>query len=761
MAGRLFNVVRFVGVAPGAAVVLPHNLNWNTLAVVPDVILPSVAGFTITATNVNVSVTNNELFAASVDCLCWSIHTDDRAFGAVQTVVLTPQPFVPTYGASAIGFAPARTIFVAQSGGHATSIAAGIALAAALAPAPSAADPATVLVFPGVYPEAPFAIPAFVSLIGMGGTDATVIQATTATAPLITGMTGALAQGFTLQGANGVGGVGIFHSAAGTFTCRTLIIRDCTTAVRATGAGVILIIIDATVIRVPGETLTTAYRCDTGANLNAASVRAFGVVGTTIAVGFDVDGAGSELVAQGVVCVDVDDPLRAGGGGLLNVNSGEVRRPINGFHVLANGTIDATAIEIEDGSGFDLLVDAASSTFRGVANAIRTDRISVAVGSSVLSSALSEFPGDLAQVILGELQVGSPEKPTESVFGEGDSHVRGMAVFRNTNLEIGAWSDITTEMASATGSTAAALPGVGVGNTFYIGGDIAFPGFKVNTTIAIALGAGALVVEFHNGAAWTVFNIMAADSVVPYDSHAQDIWGRVATEQIRFGPMPGWAVRNLNGTIKFWIRVRVSAGITTVPTLEQTKLGTNRTEINADGFIERFGIAEDQRSFFHQRLTDDLSGASPVNGALVLSANITITPIDNRFNNNALDGFGAIEALPEGLDTSRPVELVVNWIPKVATAGDVELEINVAQLAIGDVLDGSVGDVNTAVVTAVGAAQTNILRQTVIAFSIVDLLPSEFFAFSLFRDATGGNPQDTLAGAIDVASIQLRAIFWR
>ncbi|KKK54821.1 hypothetical protein LCGC14_3080830, partial [marine sediment metagenome] len=349
--------------------------NWNVLAVIPDVILPSVAGFTITATNVNASVTNNDLVAASIDCLCWSIHTDDRAFGAVQTVVLTPQPFVPSYGASALGFSPARTIFVAQSGGHATTIAGGIALASALVPAPSAADPATVLVFPSVYPEAPLIIPSFVSLIGMGGTDATIIAATTATAPLITGMTGALVQGFTLRGADGVGGVGIFHSAAGIFTCRTLIVRDCTTAVRATGAGSIFIAIDVTVIRVPGETLTTAYRCDTGANLNAASVRAFGVVGTPIAVGFDVDGVGSDFVAQGVVCVDVDDSLRAGGSGLLNVNGGEVRRPVNGFHVLANGTIDATGIEIEDGSGFDLLVDAASSTFRGVANAIRTDRI--------------------------------------------------------------------------------------------------------------------------------------------------------------------------------------------------------------------------------------------------------------------------------------------------------------------------------------------------------------------------------------------------
>ncbi|KKK44640.1 hypothetical protein LCGC14_3166790, partial [marine sediment metagenome] len=333
----------------------------------------------------------------------------------------------------------------------------------------------------------------------------------------------------------------------------------------------------------------------------------------------------------------------------------------------------------------------------------------------VLSSALSEFPGDLAQVILGELQVGSPEKPSESVFGEGDSHVRGMAVFHNTNLEIGVWSDITTEMASASGSTADALPGTGAGNTFYIGGDIEFPGFKVDTTVAIALGAGALILEFHNGVAWTPFDIMVADSVIPYDSHAQDIWGRIADEEVRFGPMVGWAQRNLDGTTKFWIRARVSVGITTVPTLEQTKLSTNRYEITADGFTERFGDAEDQRSFFHQRLTDDLSGASPTNGALVLSTNITITPVDNRFNNNALDGFGAIEALPEGLDTSRPVELVVNWIPKVATAGDVEFEVNVAQLAIGDVLDGSVADVNTAVVTSVGAGQTDILRQTVLS----------------------------------------------
>ena len=97
MTTQLFSILRFTAAAPGVPVVLPHGLAFPARLVVPDVILPSAPGFLITADDTNVTVTNQSGVVADIDCFCWAIHTYERAFGATQTVILTPQPFVPDF----------------------------------------------------------------------------------------------------------------------------------------------------------------------------------------------------------------------------------------------------------------------------------------------------------------------------------------------------------------------------------------------------------------------------------------------------------------------------------------------------------------------------------------------------------------------------------------------------------------------------------------------------------------------------------------
>ena len=101
------------------------------------------------------------------------------------------------------------------------------------------------------------------------------------------------------------------------------------------------------------------------------------------------------------------------------------------------------------------------------------------------------------------------------------------------------------------------------------------------------------------------------------------------------------------------------------------------------------------------------------------------------------------------------------WIPAVNTAGDVEFETDLAEIEVGDVLDGTLADVHDTLIAVVGAGQLDTLRENSFAFSITELEPGDQFAFSLFRDASGGNPDDTLGGAIEIVSIELRGTFWR
>jgi len=97
MATRLKNIVRFVGVPGGGLASLPHFLSLEDpdLALTPDLAIPSVGGFTVGADNTNVTVINNGLVAGSIDVYVEAWHTIERDFGADQTIVLAPQPFVP------------------------------------------------------------------------------------------------------------------------------------------------------------------------------------------------------------------------------------------------------------------------------------------------------------------------------------------------------------------------------------------------------------------------------------------------------------------------------------------------------------------------------------------------------------------------------------------------------------------------------------------------------------------------------------------
>jgi hypothetical protein len=698
---------------------------------------------------------------ASVDVWVEWRHSIDQVWPS--TGIPAGVPLIVQAGGTG-GVDPARVIHVATSGGDATTVAAGLALAQALVPAPSAANPATVKVYPGVYTEDPLSIPVGVTVAGCGAV-ATIISAATTTQPLVTLAAGAEINSVTLSGANGVGGVGMLANQAGTSIARTMFISDCTTGLRVTGANVIFQMLSIYIL-VNGGVLDTGIEVSAGALLDIYTSR---VEGSGAGVGFRATGANSTIHAFSIHAGNV-------GSGLLVENSGEIEA-VGGLlydcsyalHTGATGgDLHCYGVDVEDSGTYDLYIEAANGSFRGSGNAIRSDLLSVAAGATVVSSHLSDYEGDRANMIIGELAVGLPAFPSESVFGEGDSHVRGMRILRNTNLEAGVWSDITTEMASASGSTAAAFPGVGIGNTLYIGGnEKAFPGAKINTTVAIVLGAGSLVWEYWNGAAWTAYRLMTADSVSPYASYAEATFGRVTFDQVRFNDddMAGWALKTLNGYSRYWVRCRVAGAITTVPTLEQIKLHTNRTEINSDGVIEHMGTGISQKQIpWHQRLTDDLGGASPTNGALSLTTNITLTPVDNRCNNNALDGFGGIFTIPEGLDTSKDVTLRYNWIAKANGAAPndvVEWESRFGPVRIGQTLDGSLSDTLQTQTITIGAADDDVVKQHTFVFDVADLVPGELLAFSLFRDATGGNLDDTFPASVDIVTVELLGWFWR
>jgi hypothetical protein len=106
MATQLKSIVRFTGLVVGVPSVLPHGLNIDNVAQVPDLVAPSQGIFTIVADATNVTVTRTAADPAAVDVFCEVWHTEDRSFGPFgpsQPTGLVPRPFIlrPGSGTSA------------------------------------------------------------------------------------------------------------------------------------------------------------------------------------------------------------------------------------------------------------------------------------------------------------------------------------------------------------------------------------------------------------------------------------------------------------------------------------------------------------------------------------------------------------------------------------------------------------------------------------------------------------------------------------
>jgi hypothetical protein len=86
----------FSAVAPGAIVTLPHAINVNGIALLPDIIFRDNGDFSVLgASSTTLTVQNNGASAATLHAWLFLLHTAEREFGAAQTTGLSPRPYIP------------------------------------------------------------------------------------------------------------------------------------------------------------------------------------------------------------------------------------------------------------------------------------------------------------------------------------------------------------------------------------------------------------------------------------------------------------------------------------------------------------------------------------------------------------------------------------------------------------------------------------------------------------------------------------------
>jgi hypothetical protein len=611
-------------------------------------------------------------------------------------------------GSAPTGYAPDRVIFVAKAGGDVDSIAAAITLVNGLSPVPSVAAPAAILVYPGVYTTAPFTLPLYVSLIGVGKEQTVTLEASTATSALCIANGGQRVEGLTLNGADGVGGIGLdIGSATAAVQVNHLRIIDCTTGMRVNGAGRVLYLQDC------------------------------GIFGA-------------------------DDGLLVENGGEVNIDGLWLFTSTNGIRIAStNGKVFGGAYRVEDDAGFTyhVQVQGTSSELSLSASIFSEEKTSYVPGAEINVHHMSLVPGDESLQVQAELHVGSESDPRESAFGGGDSHSRRTAYLTNTNLEVGTWADITIQLKTGDASSANLFAAVAVGNCFYVGADQQFPGLKVIMTTARV--GGALLLEYWNGSTWVSIPHLSSQADAPYNQYAQRVFLRVQDEQIRFGAITGWATKSLNGITKYWVRYRVTTALTTIPAADRVKVHTNRTEINKDGVVEYFGAAEPTRPLlWHRSLMEELSGYAQPSSTIPIATDFSIAGINNRYADGAKDGSATLlQAIP-GLDTSKSLLYEVGFITESSDTGNIEMQLDIVRVASGATL-GALPYVAQLSDIVTGPFTLNQLRVAQFQFVVPNLEQDGNLAIALYRDASGGNLDDTFSGAAVHIYSRVLGTFWR
>ena len=634
----------------------------------------------------------------------------------------------------------------------------------------TATNPYVIHVSPGTYVEDnPLTVPEYVAIQGWND-EVSRIQALDDNSPLLEMSNES--QLYTLRTIGPTNDVAVLVDGGIEAEIVSCAIKGCLTGVQADGVGTEVIIKG---ISVKSDVTTGLTSTDSGV-IHASEITS-GATTHIYANGGEIEfndlhaeggtnaiyaNNGGEIICNGAIVEDTTNVVRSGAAGTNKISGGGI--------MTGGSTI------------LDVLQEKADGDIHLTGCIFLATKFSMVNADTTKVDFNSDLEGDEGHLFYEELQVGSPEKGRESVFGGGDSYVRGMLVY--TEDDTNNFVNVSAAAASLSGATFT-FDDVTAENAIYISSDLddnntsdkkQFLGIKAKIATAAALGGGSIVAEYYDGTAagWVAFDTISTDANSPYDSHADDLFLRINSEQIRFcnisditsfdwvknDPLPGGDPNQ--GTSRFWVRFRIVGGIGTKPVFNQFKLHTDRTEINTDGFVEYFGAARDTRTMEAINIgnTVEVDGFAGKDETLNFGTLINLKVKKNQFQTGSDDGFGQAMPVPDGLDTSLPLEYIVRWAPSDDLASaDVALELVIGQAVIGTVLDGGNPEVTLEEVTTTILNSADEIYENRYTFSIPDSLPDDGLFFVLQRRALT-NANDTYTGNIYIVNVELKGTFW-
>lgn len=378
----------------------------------------------------------------------------------------------------------------------------------------------------------------------------------------------------------------------------------------------------------------------------------------------------------------------------VGIQTGTLNPTMTKVEVLGLQVFDSTVTDI-DQQGVGTVIGVANGFFRSArVNAVDYDSLALFY--------LDETPGEQALQVSNELHVGTVERPSEMAVGEGDSTAQGMVVITTDNTttsttEGGNLTDVSVNASSIASSTFT-FQGMMAGHSILVGLDrqrdgspVRFWGLKVNQTTAGVLGGGGWVFERWTGTAWESFKVMAVSDVANYRYSDQVFLRANSSEQIRFGLTESstWATKLIDGRELYWIRIRLTALLTSRPVFEQFKVHTSRIELTERGVLNQYGPSRYYQTFLTTGNTFGESGGVS-NYAFNVGSGLAPTGWSHVVKNSELNNNGdAIYMqfiLPRGIDTSLPINVRVVYVPTFAGVGNATMILSILPLEVAGTL---------------------------------------------------------------------------
>ena len=303
-------------------------------------------------------------------------------------------------------------------------------------------------------------------------------------------------------------------------------------------------------------------------------------------------------------------------------------------------------------------------------------------------------------------------------------------------------------------------------------GDYQPRGGNTGTAIVVLNNpANPFVLEYfdYDASAWTPINYMMTDADNSYQSYAKGLFEHQGSFQVRYDSFlaedKSWGNTDPMslGTPYYWIRIRIDSAITTSPTFEQVKVHSNRTEMNADGYIEFFGKARPFRRLPWDAGLLQAGPDSPQNQDLFVSDNLDRGYIENNFEDGNTDRVGFNTYLPADCDTSSPIRFA--WtVTSDASGGNTRWIVRWGYTADGDNVyhtDGlapGTGPNEQEIITVEEMPSSSYVQATFyVDIDISVLCPNREGSFGdllwITLERTGGNGADSHGG--DVALINV------